>query len=272
MNGWIKIHRKMINNPIIWKSSDPYDRRSAWIDLLLMVNHDPANIMINNHLIHIDRGQTWTSFRQLADRWHWSIGKVRRYADCLVREKMLTLKAHTDGTLLTVVNYGFYQGARHTDEYTNDTQTEHQQTRGQTTNKNIKNDNKDQNKGKRTTESQSDMFNRLIIGRALSQKVSDKLREWIKYKQERREPYTETGMNALITMTVNHAAAKGSTTVCDVISLSMSSNYKGIAWERMNSNSSNNKSVGRVPISAQMRAPERTYDMDELELKLLASN
>lgn len=110
----------------------------------------------------------------------------------------------------------------------------------------------------RARENQLEMFDRLIAGRALSQKMVDALREWINYKQERKEPYKETGMNSLISQAVNLGAAYGGDVVCNAIRSSMASNYKGIAWPK--------------DAKRKNRPPERDYKMDDLELKLLATN
>ena len=113
----------------------------------------------------------------------------------------------------------------------------------------------------RTRESQMQMFDRLITGRAVSHDMADALREWIEYKDERNERYKEAGMRSLITQAVSQGAAYGSTAVINVIRTSMASGYKGIVWDRCKR------------IAGQFNNyPERNYDMDSLELKLLATN
>lgn len=119
---------------------------------------------------------------------------------------------------------------------------------------------KSPSRGKR--ESQLDMFDRLITGRAVTHDMEDVLREWIKYKNERNERYKEAGMRSLITQAVNHGAAHGGESVQNVIRESMANGYKGIVWDR----------VGKGPPGRKGKPPERDYDMDSLELKLLATN
>ena len=115
-------------------------------------------------------------------------------------------------------------------------------------------------RGKR--ESQIAMFDRLIAGRAVNSNMEKALREWIVYKTERNERYKEAGMQSLITQCVNHGAAHGGESVCNVIRESMANGYKGIVWDRL----------GKAPPGRTLKPPERTYDMNELELKLLATN
>ena len=115
-------------------------------------------------------------------------------------------------------------------------------------------------RGKR--EDQIAMFDRLITGRAVTHDMSKVLREWIQYKVERNERYQEAGMRSLITQAVNHGAAHGGESVQNVIRESMANGYKGIVWDR----------VGKGPPGRKGKPPERDYDMDSLEIKLLASN
>lgn len=114
--GWIKLHRQIQDNPI-WLSSEPFDRRSAWIDLLLMANHEERVIILKNGKTQIIKaGQLFTSLDHLAARWHWSRNKVRRYLALLSAQGMCTQSGTQSGTLLTLIKYGFFQDGRHTDE------------------------------------------------------------------------------------------------------------------------------------------------------------
>lgn len=134
--GWIKLHRKIQDNPV-WLSPEPFDRRSAWIDLLLMANHEERVIILHNGKEQIVKaGQMFTSLDHLASRWHWSRNRVRRYLALISAQGMCTQSGTPSGTLLTVVKWGFFQGGWHTDgqadEQTNgqtDGQTDGQRTR-----------------------------------------------------------------------------------------------------------------------------------------------
>lgn len=86
MEGWISIYRQIIDN-WLWKSNEPFDKRSAWIDLLLMVNHKTENIEFNGKIIAIERGQRITSIEKLADRWKWSRHKVSNFLIKLEKER-----------------------------------------------------------------------------------------------------------------------------------------------------------------------------------------
>lgn len=118
--GWIKLFRKIRDN-IIWKSNEPYDKRSAWIELLLMANHEPKEFLSKKGKpIKVNPGQCFTSIESLANQWHWSRNKVRRYLRLLDGLGMCHSCGTPDGTLVTIVNYRVYQGERHTDGPSNE--------------------------------------------------------------------------------------------------------------------------------------------------------
>ena len=125
--GYISIHRKIWDNDI-WKSKEPFDVRSAWIDLLLMANHADNESIRGKSIIKLKRGQLHTSYGHLAKRWGWSVNKVRRYLRLLNELGMVHIDSTPNGTSLTLVNYGVYQDRGHTfgitKSTTNDTTNE----------------------------------------------------------------------------------------------------------------------------------------------------
>lgn len=114
--GWIKLHRKIIDN---WIWDDP-EKLRAWLDILLMVNHEDKQIPFNGHIKTIHRGEKLTSLAKLADRWKWTRNRVSRFIDLLCEADMVTADRTANGTLLTVVNYGIYQSVRYTSEAGNE--------------------------------------------------------------------------------------------------------------------------------------------------------
>lgn len=116
MNGWVKIYRKLLDNPI-WKAREPFDTRSAWIDILLSASYEDKTVTFNGRLRTVARGQLLTSTRKLAERWGWSVNRVRRFLGTLTDTGAITVTdTHTD-TLLTLIKYEDFQGEVNSDGY-----------------------------------------------------------------------------------------------------------------------------------------------------------
>src|SRR5699024_1077187 len=88
-----------------------------------MVNHKERKIMIGNDLITVKRGQKITSIRKLCERWSWSNSKVKKFLELLERDEMLIVKSDTKKTVITVVNYDFYQSQDYKKRHESDTET-----------------------------------------------------------------------------------------------------------------------------------------------------
>lgn len=134
MPGWIKIHRQ-IQNCLIWDDK-PFNMASAWIDLLLLANHEDKETIFDKKPILVKRGQRITSVRELSSRWGWGKDKTLRFLRLLESEKMIVKDSDSRRTLLTIVNYGIYQDCETENETVIRTLTGHSQA----TNKNDKND------------------------------------------------------------------------------------------------------------------------------------
>lgn len=177
--GWIKLHRK-IQECILWDDDEPFDRRSAWIDLLLLANHEDKKTLFNGEAITVKSGQRITSIRKLAERWHWTKNRVERFLDLLVSEGMILKDSDARRTLLTLVNYGNYQGSRDsnedTDEDTERTATGQQRGQQRTTNKNIKNIKNEKNEKKEIKRVYGD-YHHVLLTEGELQKLLDEYGE-----------------------------------------------------------------------------------------------
>lgn len=73
----------------------------------------------------------------------------------------------------------------------------------------------------------------IVLQSDLSSQVQDKIIEWIEYKQARREPYVEIGFKSLVTQVTKREREVGADAVCDLVDLCMSSQWKGIIWDKL---------------------------------------
>lgn len=106
--GWIKVDRSLMSH-WLWKSKEPFDKRSAWLDLLMMASYTDEKVEHNGRLIENKRGVVNRSLLYLAERWHWDRKKVRRFISVLEADRMVSVNATTQGTTITIENYDVYQ-------------------------------------------------------------------------------------------------------------------------------------------------------------------
>lgn len=95
---------------------------------------------------------------------------------------------------------------------------------------------KENKKGGKRETTQS-IFERLLPEYTISDVMADKLREWFKYKTERKDGYKEQGMKSLLKQVANKVSVYGDTAVCNLIDECMSNGWKGIIWDKLQSSS-----------------------------------
>lgn len=101
--GWIKLNRSIQEN-WLWEEK-PFDKKSAWIDLLLMANHKNNKFPLGNEIIEVEQGSFITSEIKLMNRWGWSKTKLRNFLKLLESEKMITKVVDRKKTTISIVNY-----------------------------------------------------------------------------------------------------------------------------------------------------------------------
>ena len=121
MEGWISLHRQLQEH-WLWKSKEPFDKRSAWIDLLLMVNHQKEKVEFDKGFIEVERGHRITSLEKLSKRWRWSRHKVSDYLNQLEQDGMLVQVRDNKKTLISIENYDKYQIQKETLDMSEDMQ------------------------------------------------------------------------------------------------------------------------------------------------------
>ncbi len=111
----------------------PFDRARAWVDLLLLANFTDGTIRKRGIKVAVKRGQVGLSERELADRWGWSRGKVRRFLGELETVQQIEPQngpqKNNVTSLITITNYDRYQANEPQNEPANSTtngpQTDH---------------------------------------------------------------------------------------------------------------------------------------------------
>jgi len=143
MQGWIKLYRELLDKPI-WLLSTA-GQRSVLIAVLMLANHSAKKWEWKGKPFEVKPGQFITSLPSLARKSGkgTTVQVVRGSLARFSKLGFLTDQSTGSGRLITVVNWGIYQGeeTKTTDHSTDGQQTNNRPT---TPNKNDKNkENKD---------------------------------------------------------------------------------------------------------------------------------
>lgn len=110
MDGWIILSRKLLSNTDIWDTDEPFDYRSAWVDLLMLAEWKTHRAMTKHGLDTLRRGYVYKSIETLSGRWKWTKKKVRTFLDQLEAFRMIeTVRRPKMGTIIFLCNYKEYQ-------------------------------------------------------------------------------------------------------------------------------------------------------------------
>lgn len=144
-NGWIKLHRKIIDSSLYKNLNSK--QRDVLITCLLLANHDSNEWQWNGKIHKCDPGEFITSLQSLSEKCGNDV-KVQSVRTALLKlEKwhFLTNTSTKDGRLIKIVNWVKYQILDSAiNKESNKELTKHQQRANKelTTNKNDKNDKK----------------------------------------------------------------------------------------------------------------------------------
>lgn len=105
--GWIKIHRKILKDPVYLEK--PFDKGHAEIDIFLIAGFEDREYLEGYKITLVKRGQIWASLREWADRWGWTKDAVDSYLKILKERGTIKLENSNGKTLITVVNTEVYQ-------------------------------------------------------------------------------------------------------------------------------------------------------------------
>ena len=106
--GYVSLHREIMDH---WTWADkPFARGQAWIDLIMLASwKDEPFQSSKRQLVNAERGKIYKSIKMLSERWGWSWDKTRAFLKLLEQDNMIQMEVGTNGTTITLVNYGKFQ-------------------------------------------------------------------------------------------------------------------------------------------------------------------
>lgn len=106
MEGYIWLHRKMLDNPVVMKDSDHV---AVWIYLLLNASHKGYPVIFNGKKITLKAGQLITGRKKIAEVTGVDESKVRRILKNFKNDQQIDQQSCTQNSLITVLNWNNYQ-------------------------------------------------------------------------------------------------------------------------------------------------------------------
>ncbi len=221
--GYIKMYRQIEDNPL-WLA-EPFSKGQAWMDLIMLANFAPADVMIKNTIFHIERGQLIRAQESLANRWKWGIKKVRHFLKVLKDQNMIEAVGRQQGTLITIVNYEKYQGdgqGNGSEEGSSEGEIRAEQGQQYKKNKEKDKENNNNNKG----------FDMNLISE-YPDSFRNVITKWMDYKNSTDEPYNNVSMEVWLEILAEKYRVYKEKDIADVIRMSIANQYKNVAWNML---------------------------------------
>lgn len=135
MQGYIKLYRQVLDNPIVCKDNDFF---RVWIFLLLSATHTGYSALFNGERIELLPGQLITGRKSISEKCGVSESKVQRILKVFENEQQIEQRTCSKNRLVTVLNWNKFQNSEQPfDQQLNNEWTAAEQQLN--TNKNIKN-------------------------------------------------------------------------------------------------------------------------------------
>lgn len=106
MEGWIKLHRKLLDNPIVCKDSEHI---AVWIYLLLNATHVNYDVLFNNKRITLKPGELITGRKKIAEELKVSEYKVQRILKTFENAQQIAQQTTSQNRLISIVRWDEYQ-------------------------------------------------------------------------------------------------------------------------------------------------------------------
>lgn len=139
--GYIAIHRKMLDNPIVCKDTD---HMAVWMYLLLNATYTNYDVLFQGERKTLLPGQLLTGRKSIASQLKVSESKVQRILKLFENEQQIEQQTSNQNRLITILQWTSYQknGQQDEQQMNNNRTTDEQQVN---TNNNVNKVNKEKN-------------------------------------------------------------------------------------------------------------------------------
>jgi len=105
-NGYIKLHRKILDNPIVMKSSD---HLAVWMYLLLNATHKSFDAMIGSKKVTLNSGQLITGRKVMAKVLKINESKIQRILKLFENDKQIEQQTNNVCRIISILKWSDYQ-------------------------------------------------------------------------------------------------------------------------------------------------------------------
>lgn len=103
--GWIKLHRKVLDNPLMNRPA----YRSVWIELLLRATHNEASVMFKGNRVKLKPGQFTSGAYQISASTGVPRGTVERILKTFKNEEQIEIESDRQCSMITILKWNKYQ-------------------------------------------------------------------------------------------------------------------------------------------------------------------
>lgn len=230
-NGYIRLNRGIVS----WEWWDDIKTFRVFIWLLLNANWKDSRFMGHK----VPRGSLVTSYPKIAAGTCLGIQSVRTAINHLKLTGELTVKSYSKFSIISINNYCRYQ-----EDNTQD--NSHLTDNQQATNRQLTTIEKGKKEKKEKKEKrEGNTYLDLITEKHFSDQINAVVTEWLRYKQEKKQTYQESGFKQLLNTIGEDIKENGEDHVIRCFRYSMTNNYNGVFFDRKEEDSG--KSKGEAP-------------------------
>lgn len=106
MDGWIKLHRRTLDNPVVCKDAD---HLAVWVYLLLKASHNVCPVFFRGEKTELRPGQLITGRLKIADDLSINESKVKRILQAFKSDQQIDQQTSNKNSLITILNWDVYQ-------------------------------------------------------------------------------------------------------------------------------------------------------------------
>lgn len=222
-NEYIKLNRKIIN----WEWYLNINVKTLFIHCLLKANWKDGRFEGKE----IKRGSFVTSLEKLSKETGLSVRQVRTALNHLFLTGELTSEANSKYRIITVVNYNQYQLC---DKPVDSQLTSKRQASDkQVTTIEEKKEKKEKEELNKKDISPYIPLIEIIEEKPYSDLLKEKLKEWLKYKSEKKQGYKQTGFKAFLNKVDKAYEDFGEQAVIGCFDKSMENNWQGVFFDKL---------------------------------------